>query len=116
MFDALIKLVIGDLDEKRAYRRMMKRVTALPKEYRVSFRKMQRYLYTVGAQGGDIAVFTDLKMFLDLLDLFETSAAEHRRVLDVVGRDVGAFCDGLVRASSNPDIQRENINKEVRKQ
>jgi DNA-binding ferritin-like protein (Dps family) len=32
-----------------------------------------------------------------LLDLFETGAADGKRVLDITGEDVAAFCDELLR-------------------
>lgn len=113
MFDSIIKLIIGALDEKRAYRRMMKRVNALPKDYKFAFRKMQHYMYSVGASGGDVTIFTDVTMFTDLVELFETSAAEGRQVLDVIGSDVGKFCDELMRAFINTETLREKLNKEV---
>lgn len=46
-----------------------------------------------------MTIFTDLTMFTDLVDLFEASAAEGREVLDVIGSDVGKFCDEFMRAS-----------------
>lgn len=68
MFKSLIKLIIGDLDEKRAYKKLMKRVKALPEDYQFTFRKIQQYMYRVGSPDGDITMFTDLTMFRDLVD------------------------------------------------
>ena len=39
MLDNFIKLVIGDLNEKREYKKIMKRVNALPKDYSFAFKK-----------------------------------------------------------------------------
>lgn len=114
MLDSFKKLIIGDMEEKRAYKQMMKRVDALPKDYRFAFRKIQHYMFTVGSPGGDMTIFTDLTMFTDLVDLFEASAAEGRQVLDVIGSDVGKFCDEFMRASgANTETLREKLNKEV---
>ncbi|AHF10458.1 DUF1048 domain-containing protein [Dehalobacter restrictus] len=114
MLDSFKKLIIGDMEEKRAYKQMMKRVDALPKDYRFAFRKIQHYMYSVGPSGGDMTIFTDLTMFTDLVDLFEASAAESRHILDVIGNDVGKFCDEFMRASvANTETLRERINKEV---
>ncbi|MEK5237485.1 DUF1048 domain-containing protein [Paenibacillus sp. FSL L8-0470] len=115
MLDSIIKLIIGDMEEKRAYKQMMKRVDALPKDYRFAFRKIQHYMFSVGPLGGgDMTIFTDLTMFKDLVDLFEASAAEGRQVLDVIGSDVGKFSDEFMRASvTNTETMREKLNKEI---
>jgi DNA-binding ferritin-like protein (Dps family) len=114
MLDSIIKLIVGDMEEKRAYKQMMKRVDALPKEYRFAFHKIQHYMFTVGPIGGDMKIFTDLTMFTNLVDLFEESAAEGRQVLDVIGSDVGKFCDEFMRAFvGNTETLREKLNKEV---
>ena len=114
MLDSIIKLLIGDLQEKRAYRQMMKRVGALPKDYRFAFGKIQHYMFSVGPPGDDMTIFADLTMFSDLVDLFEASAAEGKQVLDVIGSDAGAFCDEFMRASAtNTEKLREKLNKEI---
>lgn len=116
MLDSIIKLIIGDMEDKRAYKQIMKRVDALPKDYRFAFRKIQHYMFSVGPPGGDMTIFTDLTMFTDLVDLFESSAADGKQVLDVIGSDVGRFCDEFMRASvntENTEQLREKLNKEV---
>lgn len=114
MLGSIIKLIIGDIEGKRAYKRMIKRVDALPKDYRFAFKKIKHYMYSVGSLGADMTIFTDLTMFTDLIDLFETSAAEGRQVLDVIGSDVSKFSDEFMHASvSNTKTLREKINKEI---
>lgn len=114
MLDSVIKLIIGDMEDKRAYKQMMKRARALPKEYRFVFRKIQHYMFSVGPPDGDMTIFTDMTMFTDLVDLFEASAAEGRQVLDVIGRDVGKFCDEFMRASvTNTELLRKKLNQEI---
>lgn len=108
MKKSFVELVIGNLDEKRRYRQFMKRVKALPKEYRFAFKKMQHYLY-----------YTDLSccegtLFADLVELLEASAAQGTPILEVVGNDVAAFCDELVHASSpNALTTKEKLNREI---
>lgn len=101
----------------------MKRVNALPKNYRFAFKEIQKYMNIVGRPYADIKVFTDTTILLDLVDLFETSVAEGRLLSDVVGTDVNKFCDEFMNAYSiksetlgeklNKEIM-ENFNKEVR--
>ncbi|KIL07567.1 hypothetical protein SR42_00525 [Clostridium botulinum] len=114
MFDNFIKLIIGDLDKKREYKRMMKRVNALPKDYNFAFKKIQNYIYTVGAPDGNTTIFTDMIIFEDLVDLFEVSAADGRKVIDVIGSDVDKFCNELI-SSYNTDSETlgEKLNKEI---
>ncbi|MEV5030221.1 DUF1048 domain-containing protein [Paenibacillus sp. LPE1-1-1.1] len=55
-------------------------------------------------------------MFTDLVDLFESSAADGKQVLDVIGSDAGRFCDEFMRASvntENTEKLREKLNNEV---
>jgi DNA-binding ferritin-like protein (Dps family) len=119
MLDAIkkfIKLIIGDtegnVEIRRNYKQFMKRVDALPKDYRFVFRKIKHYMLINGVgPDGDLMIFTDL------VDLFEASAAEGRQVLEVIGSDVGEFCNEFLRASvtytENTEKLREKLNKEV---
>lgn len=115
MLDNFIKLIIGDLDEKREYKQLMKRVDALPEDYSFAFKKIQKYMYTVGAPGGNMAIFTDMTMFTDLVDLFEVSAIDGRKVIDVIGNDVDKFCDEFMSAYiTNSNTLRDKLNKEIK--
>ena len=101
--------VIG---EKKEWRRMEARANALPREYRTVYGEIKPYLwkFTTGDGMGTMAVLNDV------LDLFETSAAEGKRVLDVTGEDVAAFCDERVRlAPSWVDKGRASLNSDVAK-
>lgn len=108
MAKSFIELVVGSLDEKRDYRRIMNRVKALPDDYRYAFKNMQRYLY-----------YTDLTdcgtLFNDLVELLEASAAQGKPVLEVIGSDVAGFCDELLRASTpGASTPREKLNRDIR--
>ncbi len=108
MKKSFLELVIGDLDEKRAYGRFMKRVNALPRDYCFAFKKIQNYMYSLGAPG------CNMMLFADLLELFEESAAAGRTVLEVTGKDVAAFSDDLLRAAAtNMVTAHEKLNEEI---
>jgi DNA-binding ferritin-like protein (Dps family) len=115
MLNKIIKAVIGDLDEKRAYFRVMRRANALPREYRYAFRRMRTYIYTVGYPGAGADGSVDLALFDGLLDLLETSAAARRPVTQLTGENVAAFCDELLRAYA-PDeaAQKNRLNETIR--
>ncbi|MEG0578146.1 MAG: DUF1048 domain-containing protein [Bacilli bacterium] len=108
MLDKFVKLVIGDIDDKRAYKNMMKRVDNLPKDYQFAFKKIQHYIYTVGNFNSDITIFEEL------IELFEASAVDGRQVLDVIGSDVSKFSDEFISVSNtNIETLREKLNKDV---
>jgi len=103
--------VIGD---KKEWRSMEARADALPRDYRIVYGEMKRYLFrfTSGDGRDTMAVLTDV------LDLFETSAAEGKRVLDVTGEDVAAFCDERLRGApswveSYMGKGRASLNRDV---
>ena len=96
--------------EKRKYRQMQARVKALPEEYRYVYKKIQNYMWHYsGGSGMDM-----LPIFTDLLDLFESGVAEGKRVLEITGEDVAAFCDELLRnAKTYTQDWRENLNRDI---
>jgi DNA-binding ferritin-like protein (Dps family) len=97
--------------EKRKYKQQEARVEALPEDYRTVYRQIQQYMWGYSRGSG----MDMLPIFADLLDLFETGAAEGKRVLDVTGEDVAAFCDELLRnAKTSTGKQREALNRDIR--
>ncbi|HEY1176059.1 MAG TPA: DUF1048 domain-containing protein [Phytomonospora sp.] len=79
------------IEGKRQWRAHLARVKALPPDYRIVYKEMQRYLLKVGAMdpaGGNVLV--------ELVDFFEQGAADGLGVLELIGEDVAAFCDGLI--------------------
>ena len=105
MKKSFMELVIGDLNEKRAWRQFTKRVNALPKEYRYMFKKILHYFYNFGY---------NLEMLTDLLELFEVNVAEGKLIRDVVGNDVASFCDELIHANASDTVTpRERLNREI---
>jgi DNA-binding ferritin-like protein (Dps family) len=97
--------------EKRKYKQQEARVEALPEDYRYVYRQIQQYMWSnSGGSGMDM-----LPIFADLLDLFETAAAEGKPVLDVTGNDVVAFCDELLRnAKTYTGKHHEALNRDIR--
>ncbi len=71
----------------------MARVEALPHEYRYVFKKIQERMWMFAAGAG----YDMMKIHADLLELFESGAADGKRVLEITGEDVAAFCDELLR-------------------
>lgn len=105
--DNPLKKILGD---KRQWRHMEARAAALPRDYRVVYDEVKKYLFKFSAGNGmDTVAILD-----DLLGLCETGAADGRRALDVTGQDVAAFCDELLRNAHTYTAQwHEQLNRDV---
>ncbi|MBD8071579.1 DUF1048 domain-containing protein [Bacillus sp. PS06] len=96
--------------DKKEYKMMMARVEALPEDYQFVYKKIQNYMWNFTAGNG----MDMLKIQYELIDLFETSSAEGRQVLEVTGEDVAAFADELVaNAKTYVERYREDLNQSI---
>jgi len=87
---------------KKKWREHMARVKALPQDYQVVYKEIQKYLFKVG--GGSLLA--------GIVDFFEEGAAAGKGVLELIGTDVAAFCDGLVNSSrTDVDVYQEQERK-----
>jgi DNA-binding ferritin-like protein (Dps family) len=82
------------IDGKRQWRAHLARVKALPPDYQIVYKEIQRYLFKVGP-----ANLPDGHLLSGIVDFFEEGAAAGTGVLALIGNDVAAFCDGLVEDS-----------------
>jgi DNA-binding ferritin-like protein (Dps family) len=95
------------IEGKRQWRTHMARVKALPPDYRIVYEEMQKYLFKVGPVS-----LTDGDLLSEIVDFFEGGAASGKGVMELIGPDVAAFCDGLIGDSSTyADIYQESIRK-----
>ena len=102
------KIIAG----KREYKQQMARVEALPEDYQYVFKKIQGHMWMFAAGSG----YDMMKIHYDLIELFETGAAEGKPVLEITGEDVAAFCDELLRsASTYTENWRETLNRDIQK-
>ncbi|TDE35366.1 DUF1048 domain-containing protein [Nonomuraea mesophila] len=79
------------IESKKQWRAHMARVKALPPDHRIVYKEIQRYFFKVGP--------ADASLLPGLLDFLEEGAAAGRGAVELVGNDVAAFCDDLVRDS-----------------
>jgi DNA-binding ferritin-like protein (Dps family) len=82
------------IDGKKNWRAHMARVKALPPDYQIVYREIQKYLFKVGTTG-----LPDGSLLSGIVDFFEEGVSAGKGVLELVGNDVAAFCDDLVNAS-----------------
>ncbi|SBT39237.1 DUF1048 domain-containing protein [Micromonospora auratinigra] len=98
------------IEGKKQWRAHVARVKALPPDYRIVYREMQRYLFKVGPV--DLA---DGRLLAEIVDFFAQGAAAGKPVLHLVGTDVAAFCDDLIKDSpTHADLYQESLRKETR--
>jgi DNA-binding ferritin-like protein (Dps family) len=100
-----IELVTGSLEQKKQYRQYKARIKQLPANYRAAAEALERYLmYAGGIAKGDVVV----RMYGDLVDLFEESAANKTPIRAVVGEDPVEFVETFIANYSDGSW----INKE----
>ena len=96
------------VEGKKRWRTHMARVRALPPDYQIVYKEIQRYLFKVGSIG-----LPDGHLLSGIVDFFEEGVADGRGVLELIGDDVAAFCDDLVKGSrTNADVYQESIGGE----
>ena len=96
------------IEGKRQFRAHMARVRALPPDYRIVYKEIQRYLFKVGP----VDVF-DGRLLSGIVDFFEEGVADDKGVLELIGNDVAAFCDDLVKDSRTyADVYQESLSGE----
>ena len=82
------------IDGKKQWRSHMARVKALPPDYQIVYKEIQRYLFKVGPID-----LPDGRLLSGIVDFFEEGVAAGKGVVELIGNDVAAFCDDLVKAS-----------------
>ncbi|MFF5259769.1 DUF1048 domain-containing protein [Actinomadura viridis] len=94
------------IEGKKQWRAHMARVKALPPDYQIVYKEIQRYLFKVGPVD-----LHDGPLLSEILTFFEEGVAAGRGVLELLGDDVAAFCDDLIKDSRTyADIYQESIS------
>ena len=100
------------IEGKKEWRAHVARVKALPQDYQIVYKEIQKYLFKVGP----IELTEGMGLFSGIIDLFEEGAALGKGVLKVTGSDVATFCDDLIKDSKTyADIYQESVDQEVYK-
>ncbi|WP_447034768.1 DUF1048 domain-containing protein [Streptomyces sp. DSM 118878] len=104
-----IKDGIQDIVEgKKQWWAHLARVKALPPDYQIVYKEMQKYLFKVGPVD-----LLDGPLLPEIVDFFEEGVAAGKGVLELIGTDVAAFCDDLIKdARTYADAYQESISRE----
>jgi DNA-binding ferritin-like protein (Dps family) len=96
------------IEGKKQWRAHMARGKALPPDYRIVYEEMQRYLFKVGP-----VELAEGHLLSGIVDFFEEGVADGKGALELIGDDVAAFCDDLVKDSRTyADVYQESISRE----
>jgi len=99
------------IEGKKQWRAHTARVKALPPDYQIVYKELQRYLFKVGP-----ADLSDGRLLTGIVDFFEEGVAAGKGVLELIGSDIAAFCDDLVKDSlTYADIYQDSIGAELGK-
>jgi DNA-binding ferritin-like protein (Dps family) len=99
------------IEGKKQWRAHVARVRALPPDYRIVYKEIQKYLIKVGPID-----LEDGNLLSGIVDFFEEGAAAGTGVLELIGDDVAAFCDNLIKDSRTyADVYRESRSERAGK-
>ncbi|MEV3982448.1 DUF1048 domain-containing protein [Nonomuraea sp. NPDC049758] len=94
------------IEGKKQWRAHLARVKALPPDYQIVYKEMQRYFFKVGPVG-----LTDGSLLPGIVDFFEEGVAAGKGVLELIGEDVAAFADDLIKDSRTyADLYQESVS------
>ena len=100
------------IEGRKEWKAHVARVKALPQDYQIVYKEMQKYLFKVGPV--DMGEGTEL--LSGIVDLFEEGASLGKGVLEVTGKDVAAFCDELIKDSKTyTDLYQEAVDQKTAK-
>ncbi|MEV6334129.1 DUF1048 domain-containing protein [Nocardia vinacea] len=97
------------IEGKREWRAHMARVKALPPDYQIVYKEIQKYFFKIGP-----VELVEGSLLSGILDFFEEGVAADKGVMELIGDDVAAFCDDLIKDSRTfADIYQESASKEL---
>ncbi len=81
------------IEGRKKWRAHMAHVKVLPKDYRIVYKEIRRYLFKTGPS----AETGVMDLLEGIVGLFMEGISQGKSVLEVTGSDLAAFCDGLIR-------------------
>ncbi|MFE5909592.1 DUF1048 domain-containing protein [Streptomyces wedmorensis] len=96
------------IEGKKQWRAHKARVKALPPDYQIVYKEMEKYFFKVGPID-----LPDGPLLPGIVDFFEEGVASGKGVLELIGNDVAAFSDDLIKDSRTyADAYQESITGE----
>ncbi len=93
------------IEGKKQWRAHVARIKALPPDYQIVYKEIQKYYFKVGP--------TDLpEVLTGIVDFFEEGVAAGTGVRELIGDDVAAFSDGLIKDSPTyAEVHQEAVSR-----
>lgn len=101
------------MEDKKEFKLYKKRVSQLPEDYKNAIEGIQTYMFSTCDNETTL-----IEILYGTLEMFEESAAEGKRVTDIIGNDLGTFCEDLNKAfpgSNWIDNYKKKIQKRINK-
>ncbi|MEG0621106.1 MAG: DUF1048 domain-containing protein [Raoultibacter sp.] len=100
--------------DKAEYRAHLARIDALPDDYKFVYSKITAYMWSLSGGGNG---YDMIAVQADLLELFESGAAQGKGVLEITGEDVAAFADELLKSvKTYTENWHDKLNREIQKE
>lgn len=95
------------IEGKKQWRAHVARVKSLPPDYQIVYKEIQKYYFKVGPVD-----LPSSDLLPGLLDFFEEGAAAGKSVTQLIGTDVAAFADDLIKDSRTyADKYQDSLRK-----
>lgn len=110
--DFLDKITGNDIS--REFKVFEERVNKLPKDYEEAWEEIKKYLW----QYSDFTGRNLIPIFDSILNMFEETAVNGKRVQEILGNDIKGFCLELGREEGENtfrDKWRKQLNKKIAK-
>lgn len=105
-----VKTIKEIIESKKAWKAHVSRVKALPQDYQIVYKEIQKYFFKVGP----VELNEGTGLLSEIVSFFEEGAAAGKGVLEVTGTDVAAFCDALIADSKTyADLYQESVNQKA---
>ncbi|NUR30114.1 MAG: DUF1048 domain-containing protein [Catenulispora sp.] len=97
------------IEGKKQWRAHMARVKALPPDYQIVYKELQKYFFKVGP-----VELADGNLLSGIVDFFEEGVADGKGVIELLGDDVAAFADDLIKDSRTfADVYQESVRHQA---
>jgi DNA-binding ferritin-like protein (Dps family) len=95
------------IEGKKQWRAHLARVKALPPDYQIVYKEMQKYLFKVAPVD-----LSDGGLLPGIVDFFAEGAAAGKGVVELIGTDVAAFTDDLIKDSRTyAEVYQDSIGR-----
>ena len=84
------------IQSKKEWREHIKRVKALPKDYQIVYKEIQKYIFKVEPN----ELNESMELLSGIIDFFEEGVSLGKSILEITGDDIASFCDDLIKESS----------------